>query len=169
MNLNQKQTRLSFCFRIMSDNKPQKKKVCGFDWVIKWYPVSLYLGDLFLIWKEHFSSVKAVSQDMYSSKIIKLAIALRKNMTSVGWGRRRGFHVMLSVKTAKKKYNESTSCRPFEETKSSHFSLKALDKFSYCQRPVFSPSLSQHTCIKKQICKNVDSIGHRSCKRTMKE
>ena len=38
-------------------------------------------------------------------------------------------------------------------------SLKALDNFVSCQRPVFSLGVSQHMH-EQQICENFDSTGH---------
>ena len=46
--------------------------------------------------------------------------------------------------------------------------LKALDTLGKCQRP-FDVSVSQHMHKQKQLCENLDSIGHQSCKRILKE
>ena len=46
--------------------------------------------------------------------------------------------------------------------------LEALNTFGNCQRPVFSLGVSQHMH-NKQICDNLDPVGHLSCKRIMKK
>ena len=47
--------------------------------------------------------------------------------------------------------------------------LKALDRFGNCQRPLFSLKVSHRTYASSNICEDLGSIDHRSCKTMMEE